>query len=390
MPWQEVSVMDQRREFVHLAMQDGVNRRELCRRYGISPEIGYKWLARFAAGDTALDDRSRRPHRSPRRSDAAAEARVLAVRDAHPAWGARKIDRCLERDGVTPPALSTVHEILRRCGRVIPPQDGRKAYQRFEKEAPNLLWQMDFKGSMPLTSGVLCHPLTVIDDHSRYALCIGACANQQTRTVQDQLTATFRRYGLPDAFFVDNGPPWGDLSQPRWTRLGVWLLKLGVDVWHARPRHPQSRGKNERFHRTLKAEVFKMRSFRDLPELQRAFDIWRNVYNLERPHDALDLNVPASRYRPSCRAMPDRLPRVEYDSHEIVRRVSSTKDYVSFKGRLWNVPRAFRGECLAIRPLAQDGRFGIFFGSRLIATIDLTANRPVSHVSEQVSAMSPG
>jgi transposase InsO family protein len=390
MPWREVSVMDQRREFVRLAMKEGVNRRELCRRFGISPDIGYKWLARQQAGDAELTDRSRRPHGSPRRSEAAIEAQVLAVRDAHPAWGARKIAHCLQRDGVTPPALSTVHEILRRSGRIIPPPGAPPhAYKRFEKEAPNQLWQMDFKGRMPLTNGAACHPLTMIDDHSRYALCIGACANEQSPTVQQQLTATFRRYGMPDAFFVDNGSPWGGSGGSPWTGLRVWLLRLGVDVVYARPYHPQSRGKNERFHRTLKAEVFATRRFRDLPDLQRAFDAWRTVYNLERPHEALDMNVPATRYRPSARAMPDKPADVEYDSGEITRRVSTTKAYVSFKGRLWRVPQAFRGERLAIRAKALDGHYGIFFGSRLVATIDLTAAKSVSDVSEQVSAMSP-
>ena len=391
MPWPEVSVMDQRREFVSLAMQEGANRRELCRRFGISPDVGYKWLRRAAAGDGSLADRSRRPHRSPKHCDAAAEARVLAIRQAHPAWGARKIGRCLEREGVSPPARSTVHEILRRHGLVKPPEHGHQGpYQRFEKEAPNQLWQMDFKGEMPLANGGLCHPLTVIDDHSRYALCLGACANQQSLTVQAQLTTTFHRYGLPEAFFVDNGSPWGDASGAQWTRLGVWLLKLGVDVWHSRPYHPQSRGKNERFHRTLKAEVFNMQRFSDLAELQSVFDHWRIVYNLERPHEALDLNVPASRYRPSSRAMPVRIPDVEYDSAEVVRSVSTTKAYVSFNGRMWKVPQAFRGERLAIRPLTADGQFGIFFGSRQVASIDLTVAKSVSDVPGQVSAMSPG
>lgn len=391
MPWREVSVVDQRQEFVRLAMQEGANRRELCRRFGISPDVGYKWLRRAAAGDGALADLSRRPHHSPNHSDAIIEAQVLAVRQAHPAWGARKIAHCLKRDGLAPPARSTVHEILRRHGLVGPAQhQSRGPYQRFEKEAPNLLWQMDFKGEMPLSSGLLCYPLTVIDDHSRYALCVGACANQQSQTVQAQLTTTFRRYGLPDAFFVDNGSPWGDASGARWTRLGVWLLKLGVDIWHARPYHPQSRGKNERFHRTLKAEVFQMQRFADLLELQCAFDRWRTVYNLERPHEALGLDVPVSRYRSSSRSMPDRLPKVEYDSCEVVRSVSATKAYVSFRGQLWKVPQAFCGETLAIRPLTADGRFGIFFASRQVASIDLTRSKSVSHVSGQVSAMSPG
>jgi transposase InsO family protein len=390
MPWREVSVMDERREFVRLAMEEGSNRRELCRRFGIHAETGYKWIGRWAGGDAELCDRSRRPHSSPARSEAAMEARVLLVRDAHPAWGARKIARCLKRDGVKPPALSTVHEILRRHGRVVPPAGGPKATQRFEKPAPNLLWQMDFKGWLKLADGTHCHPLTVVDDHSRYVPCLKACSDEQGSTVKRHLETTFRHYGLPDAMFVDNGGPWGDVSGGRFTQLSVWLLKLGVEVLHSRPYHPQSRGKNERFHRTLDDEVFALRRFRDLVELQHAFNRWREVYNFERPHEALKQDVPASRYRPSARLMPERLPTVEYDEHEIVRTVSTTKHYVSFKGRLWKVPGAFAGERLAIRPLTAEGRYGIYFGANQVASINLTNQKGVGHVSEQVSAMSPG
>src|ERR1051326_2512237 len=353
MPWRKVSIMDQRWEFVQLALQDGANRRELCRRFGIHPDTGYKWLERWTSGEE-LADRSRRPRSSPKRTEASIEERVLAVRDAHPAWGARKITRWLERDGVACPAHSTVHAILQRHGRITAPLGGAAAHLRFEMPEPNQLWQMDFKGHVPLTGGGRCHPLTVVDDHSRYNLCLAACADEQRNTVQNRLQLTFRHYGLPEAFFVDNGNPWGDSSGQRWTKFAVWLLKLGVDVLHSRPYHPQSRGKNERFHRTLKAEVFALRQFRGLTEVQQRSEERRTAYNLQRPPQALDQDVPASRFRPSTRSMPGRLPEVEYDEHEIVRTVSNTKDYISFKGRPWRVPKAFRGERVAIRPLDRS------------------------------------
>jgi transposase InsO family protein len=389
MPWREMSKMDERREFVRLAQQQGVNRRELCRRFGIHPDTGYKWLGRATAGEE-LSDRSRRPHSTPSRTEAAIEERIVAVRDAHPAWGARKIARWLDREGMPCPASSTVHAVLRRHGRIVAPPGGAAATQRFERPEPNQLWQMDFKGHAPLAGGGRLHPLTVVDDHSRYAVGLEACADERRDTVQSRLERVFRRYGLPEALFVDNGNPWGDSSGQPWTRLGVWLLKLGIQTIHSRPYHPQSRGKNERFHRTLKAEVLALRTFRDLAEVQRAFDAWRTVYNLERPHQALGLDVPADRYRPSPRAMPDRLPQVDYDEHETVRTVPASKDYIRFKGRLWIVPKAFRGERVAIRPLAADGRYGVFFGAHQIATIDLTNNKCIGHVPEQVSVMSPG
>jgi transposase InsO family protein len=383
--------MEERREFVRQALLEGVNRRELCQAFEISAQTGYKWLRRWQAGDEQLAERSRRPHESPTRSSAELEAQVLAARDAYPAWGARKLRRWLEDRGVVVPSASTVHAILRRHGRIAPvgPSTDR-AQLRFERPAPNDLWQMDFKGWFLLAGGERCHPLTIVDDHSRFAACLKACADQKSQTVQDQLAASFRCYGLPEAIFVDNGSPWGDASGEHWTRLGVWLLKLGVDLIYARPHHPQSRGKNERFHRSLKAEVLAQRRFHSFKELQRAFDAWRDLYNYERPHEALDLATPSSRWRRSSRSMPKQPPAVEYDEGEVVRVVSSTKAYISFKGRLHRVPQAFRGERVVIRQLSQDGRYGVFFASRQIATIDLTKPEPVSDVSEHLSAMSQG
>jgi transposase InsO family protein len=382
--------MDERREFVRLAMLEDANRRELCRRFGISADVGYKWLRRWQAGDEALAERSRRPCRSPSRTSPEAEARVLAARDRHPAWGARKLRRWLSDQGATVPATSTVHEILRRHGRIDPLNvSANQARERFERAAPNDLWQMDFKGWVRLVGGERCHPLTIVDDHSRYSPCLKACADQRGSTVRSHLESSFARYGLPEAIFVDNGSPWGDASNQRWPWLGVWLLKLGVDLIYSRPYHPQSRGKNERFHRSLKAEVLAQRRFRTLAEAQRAFDAWREVYNFERPHEALGLATPASRYRPSKRPMPAQPPTIAYDANEVLRTVPKSKDYISFKGRFWKVPQAFRGERLAIRPLNKDGRYGVFFASRQLITIDLTNPQPVSDVSEQVSAMSP-
>ncbi len=386
MPWREVSALDLRREFVRLALQDGVNRRQLCRRFGISPDVGYNgWLGIWRATQTS---RIAPVDRAEAQLDAKPQSRLwrwlcaMLIRPGAPA----RSHAAFRGRGVPPPAVSTVHAILRRPGRVDPPAGKPgQPYQRFEMEAPNLLWQMDFKGHMPLGDGASCHPLTVIDDHSRYALCLAACANEQGGTVRTHLETAFRLYGLPEAMFVDNGAPWGFTRAEPWTRLGVWLLKLGVRLIHSRPDHPQSRGKNERFHRTLKAEVFAFTRFKDLTAVQRAFDHqWRALYNLERPHEALDQDVPINRYRPSPRTMPESLPEVEYDADERVRSVSTTKAMSAFKGRLWKVPQAFCGERLAIRPLNVDGKYGVFLAAHQVATIDLTGPQTVSHVSEQL------
>lgn len=372
MPWNEQSVMDQRIEFARLASLEGANVRALCRRFNVSADTGYRWLTRAARGGSDwASELSRRPHHSPERTHAQIEGAVLRWRDAHPAWGARKIARCLERDGIAAPAVSTIHAILVRHGRIHPPPGGERATTRFEYAAPNMVWQMDFKGDVGLSCGQRCHPLTVIDDHSRFAVCLEACANQQAATVRARLEPTLRRYGLPEAMLVDNGSPWGGGPGYRWTEFGVWLLKLGIRVIHSRPYHPQTRGKNERFHRTLKAEVFALRALADLRAAQTAFDEWRAVYNFERPHQGLGMAVPASRYTPSRRAMPQRLPEAHYEPGEITRCVGTTKPYISFKGRMWKVPQAFKGETLALRPRDTDGLYAVCFGANHITDLNL-------------------
>jgi hypothetical protein len=162
-----------------------------------------------------------------------------------------------------------------------------------------------------------------------------------------------------------------------WTPLRLWLIKLGVKAIHSKPYHPQGRGKNERFHRSLAAEVLALSTLRSFADAQRAFDRWRHVYNRERPHQALGFATPAQRYRPSSRAFPQTLPLLQYGDGEVLRRVGTTKAYISFRNRPWKVPEAFCGELLAIRPCMPDGCFAICFGAHQIASIDLNAPNKV-------------
>lgn len=372
MPWREVSAVDLREEFVMLARREGSNVRELCRRYTISPTTAYKWLGRHdAAGRDGLSDLPRRPHASPRRTPPAMEERLVALRDRHPAWGARKLGRRL-RDLGEPavPSLSTITEILRRHGRLDAAQaDKHRAFIRFEHRQPNDLWQMDFKGHVALRTG-RCHPLTVLDDHSRFAPGLEACADEQAKTVQQRLSAIFRRYGLPWRMLMDNGAPWGDDRESRHTKLTVWLLRLGIGVSHGRPYHPQTQGKAERFHRSLVAEVLGAGPLADLAACQRRFDAWRHVYNSERPHEAIDLEVPIARYRPSPRPFPETLPALEYDSADIVRSVDAN-GHICWRGRRFPVGKAFHRQRVAIRPTTRDGGFDVCFGSHPVASIEL-------------------
>lgn len=393
MPWKSFSIMDSRLEFIRLAGSGDVSVAELCRRFGISRQTGFTVLRRYReAGDAGLLDRSRRPHESPRRCPAEMEARILALRAAHPAWGGRKLSRRLRDLGLEGvPVASTVTEVLRRHG-LLDPAEAQKhrPFTRFERAEPNDLWQMDFKGHFATDQG-RCHPLTVLDDHSRYSLGLIACAEETLATVRQHVTSLFRRYGLPRAILCDNGSPWGS-AHASYTAFEVWLMRLSVGVSHGRPYHPQTQGKEERFHRTLRIEVLQGQRFADLAACKAAFDRWRSVYNEERPHEALGLDVPARRYRPSLVAWPERLPEPEYHSTDIIRRVS-IDGYVHFKGHKLKLSQAFLGLDVAFRPCRKDGIWIAFFMRFPIARIDLTTTPPhiqnVRDVSEQPSIISP-
>ena len=373
MPWKETTTMSLRTEFIHLAELEVANISQLCRRFGISRKTGYKWLKRYReGGESALADRSRRPHHSPRRSPEATEADVIAVRRKHPAWGGRKIKAYLERNGHSSlPSPSTITQILYR-NQHIDPQEGAKhrPFQRFEKAQPNQLWQMDFKGYFALEAGGYCHPLTVLDDHSRFLLALRACPNETYLTVEEQLREVFRCYGLPECMLVDNGSPWGDDADSPYTILTAWLMRLEVRVSHGRPYHPQTQGKDERLHRTLQAELLCQVSLATLAACQWHFDQWRDVYNYERPHEALGMQPPSSRYQLSPRPFPEVLPPILYNTGDIIRKVDASGK-ISFHNRSFRVGKAFRHNPVALRPAQTDGVYEVFFCSQKIAQISL-------------------
>jgi len=362
--------MSLRREFLALCEPPGANVSELCRRFQISRKTGYKWLDR---GAEALADQSRRPHSSPERTPAKTEALILRVRDQYHDWGARKLKRYLENKGHTDlPSVSTITQILHRHGRITRhASQAAQPWQRFEHAEPNHLWQMDYKGHVAMTHGRV-HPLTVLDDHSRFNLVLEACARESMDEVQAALIPCFRRYGLPQRISCDNGSPWGNTrSKEGLTHLGVWMARLGIGLTHARPGHPQTNGKDERFHRTLKSSVLQGQIFTGLAQAQRAFDAFRDVYNHERPHQALQLDVPISRYRPSQRLYPEVLPEPQYDSGSEVRKVSQN-GLIHFKGHRYRVAKALDGQQVAIVPdRDNDALYTVYFFQTIVRKFDL-------------------
>jgi transposase InsO family protein len=374
MSWNAQTTMSLRLEFVNLARSEDANIAELCRRFVISRQTAYKWIERFEEGGVeALQDRSRRPHSMPERTDAEMTARIVELRQKHPSWGPRKLRRRLQDLGVEGlPAPSTIGGLLRREGLIAPEAAlGHRPHQRFARSEPNALWQIDFKGHFALARGGRCHPLTALDDCTRYLLALVACANQRDAATRAHLTTAFRRYGLPLEILADNAPPWGSTAcDGGWTAFGVWLLRLGVRLIHGRARHPQTQGKEERFHRTLQADLLSRRDFADLSQTQHAFDQYRPHYNCERPHQALDLSVPASHYHASARSFPERLPSIEYAPGDLVKTVKA-KGEITWKNRTYFIGNAFVRQPVALRPTRRDGVLEVFFCHQKLGIIDL-------------------
>ena len=323
MPWRVTDVMDQKIRFVLRAVGPGVNMSVLCREFGISRPTGYTWLKRYreARSVTGLQERSRRPRHSPARTAAAVEARVVELRQRH-GWGGKKLQVLLEREGVHL-SVSTVNRILRRQGELGQHQAHRSAPQRFERSQPNELWQMDFKGQFQSPDGP-CHPLSILDDCSRYSVGLYGLRTTRLDPVQALLRETFTRYGVPDAMLMDHGAPWWGTSNG-WglTRLSVDLIKQGIDLIYGRVRHPQTQGKVERFHRTLGDSVAHRGRPQRWEEWERFLTDFRGEYNHVRPHESLEMEVPAQHYRRSSRHYDPEPAPWEYPRRLQLKRLNS-------------------------------------------------------------------
>ena len=376
--------MEQKLEFVLLSSHGDVNFSQLCDRFKISRKTGYKWLCRYQdLGQVGLKDYSRRPITSPGKTHQDIEDRIVKLRKENPEWGAKKLFKILETEKsqgsfpYTIPARSTINLILKRRGLISDERSERsQPWQRFEHEHPNDLWQMDFKGYFYLLNQKVCHPLTVMDDHSRFNLGLVACENQQYQTVKEQLIILFKTYGLPNTILADNGAPWGAAGQEErhgercFTKLEKWLIEQQIKIIHGKPYHPQTQGKEERFHRTLKTELLQYEQFKDYTHCQQRFDWWRDKYNCYRPHEAIDFNVPANKYRPSNRKYKTVKTLPEYDTGVMVRKVTDG-GIINLNGKRYRVGRAFLGDYMAVKQTTTDKEYEVYYHNQIIKKIIL-------------------
>jgi len=338
---------------------------DLCRRFGVSRKTGYKWVDRYLTG-CELEDRSRRPHRSPRAVDPWLEDALVAARKQRPRWGPKKLRAVLARENpeVELPAVSTLALIFKRNGLVRPRRRRRQtppsSAPLSHATGPNTLWCVDFKGQFRVGRR-WCYPLTVMDAYSRFLIGCEALRNTRAATVRRAFEGIFNACGLPEAIRTDNGTPFASTGAGGLSQLSAWWMKLGIRHERIEPGKPQQNGRHERMHLTLKQHTA-MPPRATYKAQQRAFDQFRREYNYERPHEALGQEVPADFYEVSKRPLPEppwgRDFAYDFDQETVrLNRVGVLR----WNGRSAFVSSALRNELLGLR-WENGSRWALSFG----------------------------
>ncbi len=364
MSWETKTVMEQRKEFIIAASAEGANISRLCREFGISRKTGHKWINRAEMG-LPLCDQSRRPHRQPSKTADEVEQKIIQMRLAHPAWGGKTIRAALEAAGVEGlPSDKTCCNIIKRNGLIDPAESAKHtAFQRFEKEHCNEMWQTDFKGDFLLGNGVRCYPLTILDDHSRFSIRIEP---KTTATgVKESFIQAFREYGLPNSVLSDNGAQFAGAHRGI-SQFERFLMDLDILPIHGRPIHPQTQGKIERFHRTLKKEALRVTPA-NMEEARIRLKNWRWVYNEVRPHHSLDLKTPASIYEPSTRSYYEPKPYI-YDEGARLIKVNNW-GYIRFGPMQLFLSEAMADAHVEVR-FDENDTFSFLYRNYKIASVD--------------------
>ena len=375
MPWKETCCVKERLRFVVAHESDLYSMMELCERFGISRKTGYKWLERFEAeGPGGLENRSRKPHRSPNRIAENIRLLLIEERLKHPKWGPEKLLDVVGRrhSEIEMPARSTVAAMLKSEG-LVKERRRRRRHKRPGKPttsvtAPNELWTADFKGEFKTLDGVWCYPLTVADQFSRFILGIDGLLDTKRKRVRVVFERLFHEYGLPCGIRTDNGTPFvGTNSIHGLSVLNVWWVKLGIKLERIQPGRPDQNGRHERMHRTMKDET-QYPPAENRPAQQVCFDDFRSEFNYERPHQALEQRRPAEVWIPSPRPYPERIQDPEYPKHFLRRRVWST-GIIKFKNRCIFLSETLAREEIGLEEI-DDGIWSIHFYNILLGRLD--------------------
>jgi putative transposase len=366
MPWNESTPMDHKTQFIADFLREVASISELCDRYGISRKTGYKWIDRYLReGPAGLDERPRAPHEIPHRTPLRVIEALVTLRQRHPTWGARKLLTILAARQPTwdLPSHSTVYELLRPYGLIPRPPKRRRighpGKSQREALAPNDIWCADFKGQFKLGNGQYCYPLTVTDQHSRLLFACQGLPSTATEGSKPVFARLFREYGLPKFIRTDNGVPFATNSLARLSTLSAWWIQLGILPDLIEPGKPQQNGRHERMHRTLKAETTRPAAS-SFAAQQRKFNQFLTEFNHERPHEALHMATPASRYVPSPRPMPKRIPSFVYPERFEVRYVSANGG-IRWNHRWVNVSSTCIGQDVGLEEV-DHGVWDLYFG----------------------------
>jgi transposase InsO family protein len=377
MPWQEWDVMSLRLEFVLRSLNERTPFVELCREYGVSPKTGYKWKERFLQqGTWGLGDQSRRPLRSPDALSEDVVCRIVRLKEAHRAWGPRKIREVYTRlhKGQDLPSESSFKRVLDKAGLVEKRRtrrsgDAGRIQNRVVAEAPNDVWTVDFKGWWYTPNRERCEPFTVRDSRSRYLLASAILPDARTETVRQACERLFERYGLPRTIRSDNGRPFATNSAPMGlSRLSAWWLALGIDLDRIDPGCPYQNGAHERMHRDMATEL-EQRIDGDLAHHQAALDTWRHAFNHERPHEALGMRCPGEVYEPSSRHYEGTPDRLDYPEGFIERNVNGAGQ-IKLHGAVITVSQALREWNVGLKP-QEENEYALYFANLCLGRIDL-------------------
>jgi transposase InsO family protein len=387
MPWKEQTLVSVREEFVLKALEPDANLAALCREFGVSRKTGYKWVERYKSGGViALRDLSRRPQSSPLGVSPEVVAEVVAVRNAHPRWGARKLLWALERTGVRPvPSERTVNRILERCGllvkrRLRPPRLPQPGKPDVRADKSNALWTADYKGWWRTGDRGRCEPLTVRDQFSRFVLAVHVCRSPQIEEAMDLFDRLFELYGLPERILTDNGNPFvATQSKFGLTRLSAWWLSLGIEPLRSRVGTPSDNGGHERMHRDIAGEV-EAAAAANAELQQRNCDLWRADFNNGRPHEALGMKTPSQVYRPDCSTYAGKKVELVYPERMLVRTVAGS-GFFKYKGQMIPISAALAGYTIAVDPRTDE----VWFAHRKLGVISLDGPRPTIHVPDPIA-----
>jgi putative transposase len=381
MPWKERKAVDERRSFIEEWQKNEENFTELCRRFGIARQTGYKWIKRYEQhGEQGLDEHSRAPqHCWHALSETVVEA-IVRLRQEHPRWGPRTLRARLEvlHPDEHWPAASSIGALLNREGLTHRRRRRRRTPLSTQPlqhaQAPNQVWCADYKGWFYCGDGQRCDPLTITDAYSRYLLRCRAVPKTDGVEARAVFEAVFREYGLPAAIRTDNGPPFASPAPAGLSRLNMWWLRLGIRHERIEPGCPQQNGRHERMHQTLKQETASPPSH-NLRQQQQSFQRFQSEYNEQRPHQALNYRTPAQLYVASARPYPSRLSELEYVPGVELRRISQ-QGSVKWKGGRAFVSEVLAREYVGLLEVAEDF-LEVYYGKLFLGWLDAAGPEPV-------------